>query len=193
MNIKTIKVDKNVFFDLYDVGLFIGYSTMAKGKEYPHKIRIDKIINNSDIKTIELNGNKYIDINGIRKFITFSHSEKKTEFIEWLKENQYIDYNEVFLSTRKETEFFNALEKSLKPFGFHLDRQYIENGYRFDGYIKDLDTVIEYDENNHQNYDKIAEVTREKYINNNHKKLLRVNDLNDIYYNIGYVIKKFHF
>ena len=128
-----------------------------------------------------------------RKFITFSHSEKKTEFIEWLKENQYIDYNEVFLSTRKETEFFNALEKSLKPFGFHLDRQYIENGYRFDGYIKDLDIVIEYDENNHQNYDKIAEVTREKYINNNHKKLLRVNDLNDIYYNIGYVIKNFHF
>lgn len=190
MRIETININEDILFNLYDAGIELGYSTKSKGKTYPHKIRINKIINNSDIKVYELNNKKFIDLIGIRKFISFSHSEKKTEFIEWLKKKKYIDSNEVFISTRKEPEFFKALSLALTPFGYIIDRQYIENNYRFDGYIKSLDTVIEYDENKHSHYNKENEKTREIYIINNHKKLIRVNDSNDIYYNIGYTIKE---
>ena len=76
INVKN--TNNKLLFDLYSVGKNIGYVTKSKGKYYPHKTRIDKIIRNSDIEVFIIDNDKYIDINGIKTFITFSHSEKTT-------------------------------------------------------------------------------------------------------------------
>lgn len=190
MNIRIIKHNEELLFELYSTCIAMGYFKYAKGKIYPRKDLIERLIKNTEIDIILLGHEKFLTINNVRKMITLYHCENKNNFIDWLKQNGYVSYNEVFDCQRKETVFFDRLNKILNPMGYIVKTQYFENNYRYDGYIEDLDLVIEYDENNHINYNTIAENNRELYIKNNHKYLIRINDLHDIYYNIGLVIKK---
>ena len=191
---KDIKIilneDGEPLFELYGVGMALGYITNSKGKSYPHKTRIDKVVENAEITEITHYDNIYLNLDEIRKFITVCHSEKKYNFIKWLKENNFIDFKEVFATERKETIFFKALNKALKPIGYKVDTQVIDGDYRLDGYIKDLDMVIEYDENRHENYNRHKEDMREKYIKNKYKILIRLTDFEDLYTNIGIIINE---
>ena len=47
----------------------------------------------------------------------------------------------------------DSLYRVLKPMGYTLELQKIDNNYRLDAYVPELDLVIEYDENSHANYD----------------------------------------
>lgn len=189
----TIEIIEGVpMFELYSTGMALGYVTKAKGKMYPHKNRIDKIIKITEISTVVHNNKKYINIDDVRKLITYSHSEceSKIEFIKYLKDNKFLDYNEVFGTVRKESKFFDSLDKVISKIGYKLDRQVIDCNYRYDGMIKKLNLIIEFDEFCHASYDKDKEFEREKHIFNSEYNLVRVSDSNDIYENIGIVIKK---
>lgn len=177
MNIKVIAHNGDTLFELYSTCIAMGYYKISKGKVYPRKELIHRLIKNSEIDITLLNHEKYLSIDNIRKMITLSHCENKNNFINWLKQNGYVTYNEIFDCKRKETIFFDRLNKILKPMDYNIQMQYFENNYRYDGYIEELDLVIEYDENNHDNYDYTLETNREIFIKNNHKYLIRVNDL----------------
>ena len=59
---KDIKIilneDGEPLFELYGVGMALGYITNSKGKSYPHKTRIDKVVENAEITGI----NKYLKV-----------------------------------------------------------------------------------------------------------------------------------
>lgn len=177
-------------FELYGVGQAMGYESTAKGKLYPRKTRINKIVKNAEIVITNIDNKIYINIDGVRKLITLSNTVNKQSFINWLQDNNYVSYKEVFVYERKETIFLNTLDKILLPMGYTLKQQVIDNDYRLDGYIEELDLVIEYDENGHSSYDLEKEDIRETYIKSKYKHLIRLTDGKDLYTNIGLVMNK---
>ena len=62
-----------------------------------------------------------------------------------------LEKREVYIKEplRKEIEFFLALKTVLKPMNIELETQFNVLGYRIDGYIKDFNLAIEYDESHH--------------------------------------------
>ena len=177
-------------FEIYSTGMALGYITNSKGKAYPHKVRIDKIIKNVEISTVSQGIKKYIDINGLRRFITLSNTSNKLKFIELLQDKGYLKKEEVFEYSRKENVLMDSLYKVLKPMGYTLELQKIDNNYRLDAYVPELDLVIEYDENGHSHYDLDKEYSRELYIKNKYRHLLRLTDFDDLMTNIGKIMKK---
>ena len=173
-------IDGIPMFELYSTGMALGYSRKnGVGKSYPRNSRIDTTCKNAGIKPVVYHGDKYININDVRKFITLSHTDniKKENFIKFLKDNDYAEYNEVFTSTRKENNFLNELEEVLKPISITGIRQYNVLTYHIDFYIPKLNLAIEYDENEHRNYTYENHELRQKNIENElHCKFIRLSD-----------------
>ena len=198
-----INEDGEPLFELYSIGMVLGYAKWD-GKSYfdngnqkifPRKDRIEKIVKNAGIIGVCQGGTQYINIDDIRKFISLCHSKNKTNFIEWLKLNNFISYKEVFDTTRKEINFLDKLERTLKPFNITGIRQFpidINNKhYRIDYYIQNLNIAIEYDENGHKNYSYEEHELRQEEIERELGcKFIRVVDNETNEYNIGLVIKE---
>lgn len=95
------------------------------------------------------------------------------------------------ISTRKEIEFIEQLEETLKPFNIKGIKQYYVLSYRIDYYIPSLNIAIEYDENNHKNYTYEKHEGRQKEIEKElNCRFIRVSDDNTNSYNVGLVIKE---
>lgn len=95
------------------------------------------------------------------------------------------------LTSRKEIEFIDQLEETLKPFNLTGIRQYKINSYRIDYYIPSLNLAIEYDENGHLGYSYEAHEGRQKEIEDTLKcRFIRVTDDNTNNFNIGLVLKE---
>lgn len=98
--------------------------------------------------------------------------ETKARFAEFLNLEDKFVY-----SSRKEIEFMSLLEPILNGFGFSLDQQKSVLNYCLDGYIPELNLVIEFDENGHAGYDQLKEKQREKEIKSELKcDFVRVTD-----------------
>ena len=50
-----------LLFEIYSTGMALGYKTEAKGKIYPHKLRIDNTIKNGEISTV---------VRGVQQYFT---------------------------------------------------------------------------------------------------------------------------
>lgn len=95
------------------------------------------------------------------------------------------------LTSRKEIEFLDKLEETLKPFNLTGIRQYKINSYKIDYYIPSLNLAIEYDENEHLGYSYEAHEGRQKEIEDTLKcRFIRVTDYNTHNFNIGLVLKE---
>lgn len=95
------------------------------------------------------------------------------------------------LTSRKEIEFIDQLEETLKPFNLIGIRQYKINSYRIDYYIPSLNLAIEYDENDHLGYSYEAHEGRQKEIEDTlNCRFIRVTDDNTNNFNIGLVLKE---
>lgn len=95
------------------------------------------------------------------------------------------------LTSRKEIEFIDQLEETLKPFNLIGVRQYKISSYKLDYYIPSLNLAIEYDENAHQSYSYEAHEGRQKEIEAILKcRFIRVTDNNTDNFNIGLVLKE---
>ena len=99
---------------------------------------------------------------------------------------------------RKEIKFIELLEDILKPFGIKGVKQFEILNYRLDYYITDYNLVIEYDENEHKQYNQEKENKREEEIKrelfdeitNIPCTIIRVSDKNSNGYNCGLIIKE---
>lgn len=169
----------------------------ALGYKNTRKAILDHVdIEDKDLHNIPTSGGKQtvtiIKEKGVIRLIQKSKVkslEYKTDFINWLISNNLIS-DSVIIETRKEIEFLSTLEKILKPMNYSLQQQLVDGAYKLDGYISELDLVIEYDENGHKHYDQAKERIREAYIKNKYKHLIRVTDKTDLYTNIGIVMNK---
>ncbi len=101
-------------------------------------------------------------------------------------------------NSRKEIKFIELLEDVLKPFGIKGVKQFKVLNYRLDYYITDYNLVIEYDENEHKQYNQEKENKREEEIKrelfdeitNTPCTIIRVSDKNSNGYNCGLIIKE---
>lgn len=121
-----------------------------------------------------------------------STPDLKKRFISFLKENKLISENFIFVfEPRKEINFFKSLKDFLVPFNIEIKTQFNCHKYKIDCYIKDLDLVIEYDENFHKYYDHKSEQTREEFIKNKLKcNIIRISDKYSDATNLGIIINK---
>ena len=78
-----------------------------------------------------------------------------------IKEETKVQYIKRYLPA--ETEIIDFIYESLSPM-YDMKKQYKVGNYRIDLYIKTKNIAIECDENNHADYDKEKEATREQYI-----------------------------
>jgi len=98
---------------------------------------------------------------------------------------------------RPEHDFIDGLINSLKAFGIEeYKTQYViknDKGanYKIDLYLPELNIAIEYDENGHKNYTYEQQEGRQKEIEQELGcKFIRVSDKDNLFYNIGLVIKE---
>ena len=192
--VEIIMIEDSPYFELYSSGAALGYVKFkdVKGITYKEirKSRIDRIVKNVEISMLVHGAKKFVNVDGLRKFISLCNTKNKGKFIDWLKDNNYISQKEVFEYARKEDVFMDALSRILVPIGYTLEIQKIENNYRFDGYIPEIDMIVEYDENGHLHYDLNKESERDLYIKSNFSHTVRVTDFCDLMTNIGIVMNK---
>lgn len=73
-------------FELYGVGQALGYVTKSKGKEYPHKLRINKTLENADIEPVVQGVQQYLDEEMIYDFMFEAKTDKCKSFRKWLSQ-----------------------------------------------------------------------------------------------------------
>jgi phage anti-repressor protein len=120
-----------------------------------------------------------------------THNPKTAEIYKYLtdKNNQ-----EVYIVQRhrKEIQFFNQLEELLKPMGIKLYTQYPILNYIVDGYIREANLIIEFDEEYHYvSTQQARDRSREATIKANRDcKLIRLDHKNSNLFNMGLVLKE---
>ena len=75
-----------ILFDLYSVGQAVGYETKSKDKYYPHKARIDKIVENAEIKPVVQGVQQYLTEDMLYDFLFEAKTDKAKAFRKWVKE-----------------------------------------------------------------------------------------------------------
>ncbi|AEB77394.1 antirepressor protein (plasmid) [Clostridium botulinum] len=170
---------------LRDINIYIGY--LAEGETSNFFIESTyKDKNNQERKCYK------ITIDGIKMIIDKSRKTKKLQLlIEWYNNNSTQE-TQIILANRFEDEFMNKLEQALEPMELILEKQFIVDNYRLDGYIPSLKLAIEYDEGQHKiSTNKKLDKIRQDYIS---KKLgctfIRCDYEDTDAYNIGKVFKK---
>lgn len=191
--IRVINISNEPWFVGKDIASILGYSdpsaTISKKCKHKRKEMISHCQDNKIIKT----QTTLINEDDLYELIINSKVESKKykeDFFKWLKDKKLIT-NKVIFTSRKEIEFLDQLEESLKPFNIKGIRQYNVLLYRIDYYIASLNIAIEYDENNHKNYNYERQEGRQKEIEKElNCRFIRVSDDNTNSYNVGLVIKE---
>lgn len=112
--------------------------------------------------------------------------EKK---IEILKETDMIPPTQ---PERRETKFFKDLKEALQPMGIKVDEQYSILKYKVDGYIKEFNLVIEYDEEYHDLKKEEDDLRQEEIIKELNCEFVRLSASNSNAKNIGIVFQKLY-
>lgn len=183
-------------------------------KELQHKSFMGKIRSELEVlKTLGLDYSKsfkesfYIDKQGKNRPCYSLNSQGLKFIIDSCRTRDKIPLSKIFneisncdeisiCKNKPEYEFVDAIINSLKPFGIKkYETQYIvksneRTNYRIDLYLPELNLAIEYDENEHNGYSYENQEGRQQEIENKlNCKFIRVSDRNNLFYNVGYVIK----
>lgn len=97
-------------FEIYSTGMALGYATVAKGKVYPQKIRIDKILKNAEIKPVVHGVQLFINESQLYDFMLEARTDKCRIFRKWV-------INEVLPSIRK-TGSYSIPKTPLLPYAY---------------------------------------------------------------------------
>lgn len=84
MPLTVIKNSQGIYFELYSTGAALGYTTIAKGKVYPHKLRIDKIVENAEITPVVHGVQPFLTESQLYDFMLESRSEVCRKFRKWV-------------------------------------------------------------------------------------------------------------
>lgn len=187
-NIRAFNDDGEVFIALTDVCNALGYknpsSTISRYKINP--IKISTLTNGGEQLISYINS---VDLIFLLQRLKTASTDNKIAFKNFLVKNGIIN-DCVILETRKEIEFIEALIDALRPFNLEVITQKKVLNYFIDIYIPAFNVAIEYDENDHKNYNTLQEKTRQKEISKSIGcKFIRVGDKKNNCWNIGFVIK----
>lgn len=86
-NVEIIADEKgNPLFELYSTGKALGYVTISKEKRYPHKTRINKTLENTDIEPVVHGVQQYLTEPILYDFMLEARIEKCKSFRKWVTE-----------------------------------------------------------------------------------------------------------
>ena len=189
--LRTVNIKGDVWFYGIDVCKALGYANSRKA--------IADHIDGDDKTTASVRYSKtdptptLISGKGVQELINRSRkcaSDYKERLLICLSDNELIT-NVNIVTSRKEIEFVDSLEKTLEPFDLTIEKQYRVLSYRIDFYIKEVNLAIEYDENNHSGYSYESQEGRQKEIEHAIGcTFLRLSDHDSDMYNIGLVMKQ---
>lgn len=136
-------------FEVYSTGMALGYITSTRGKSYPHKVRIEKVISNADIEPVVQNEQRYLTESQLYDFMLEARTDKCKPFRKWLVEEVLpsIRQNGCYISetATKEDIDFESL--------YGIRRIY-------DTFFNSTDVVAE--------YERFFELSKQKRANNHH-------------------------
>lgn len=118
-NIKIIEVNGEWLFEVYSVGMALGYVVYGKNKNnpFPNKARINKTLENAEIKGCLHGVNTYLTESQVYNFMIEAHTQKCRVFRKWLT-------NEVLPALNHEgTYTMNHEPKPAKPYEY-FDKTY---------------------------------------------------------------------
>lgn len=190
--VRTVLIDGDPWFVGKDVALILNYS-------YP-KDAIRDNVDNEDKIVVKLSdiqdglpdhmkGSKITIVNkrGLSNLILKSEKLSKKDKDYFIK---IFDIKNSFYS-RREIEFKDELFDFFKSIGLNVVHQYTVGKYRVDFYVPYLNIVIEYDENEHSNYNINNEKARELFVINSLKcRIIRISDKKSNAYNLGLITKE---
>lgn len=185
-NIRGVEIDSKPYFVGKDIAIALGYAkpTDAVRKRVDEEDRCTtKIPTHGGVQGVVV-----INERGVLSLLQRSRLSniQKQELIKNLNLTE-----KVVLTSRKEIEFIDQLEETLKPYNLTGVRQYKVGSYKIDYYIPSLNIAIEYDENDHLGYSYEAHEGRQKEIEDTLKcRFIRVTDNNTNNFNIGLVLKE---
>lgn len=109
--VEIIEVNGEVLFELYSTGMALGYETISKGTIYPHKARIDKVMQNAGIQPVVRSvqpighsGEMYLNESQLYDFMLEAKTAKCKSFRKWVT-------NEVLPKIRKTGGYVNNSTK----------------------------------------------------------------------------------
>lgn len=107
--VEIISIDNIAHFELYSTGMALGYITIAKNKDYPHKSRIDKTAKNAEISTVVHGVQQYLSEQQLYDFMLEAHTSKCKEFRKWVTTHVLPIINQTggYVETNRESEFIN--------------------------------------------------------------------------------------
>ena len=136
-------------FEVYSTGMALGYITTTRGKSYPHKVRIEKVISNADIAPVVQGEQRFLTESQLYDFMLEARTDKCKPFRKWLVEEVLpsIRQNGCYISetATKEDIDFESL--------YGIRRIY-------DTFFNSTDVVAE--------YERFFELSKQKRANNHH-------------------------
>lgn len=108
-----------LLFEIYSTGMALGYTCTAKGRVYPYKERINKVVENAEITLVSHGVKRYLNESQLYDFMLEAHTDKCRKFRKWVT-------NEVLPSIRK-TGAYSAITTPQVP---QLSYTYIEKTFR---------------------------------------------------------------
>lgn len=74
----------NPLFEVYSTGMALGYTCTAKGKIYPYKERINKIVENAEITLVSHSVKRYLNESQLYDFMLEARTDKCRKFRKWI-------------------------------------------------------------------------------------------------------------
>lgn len=171
MEIFVYEIDGKEWFIGKDIAELLGYSENSKPlrkwgtngaivwEENKKKMYVKTVEIDSNIRVIN-NNLSFITKDGVLQLISNSEKLTQQQKHEWYT---MFGVTNIFTS-RKEIEFGSMLEEALEELELKIVPQYnVDNKYRIDFYIPQLNKAVEYDEQQHQYHEK-EDIERENYI-----------------------------
>jgi hypothetical protein len=147
--VQIIVQNDEPLFELYSTAMALGYVTTARGKEYPHKVRIEKVISNAEITPVVHDEQQYLTETQLYDFMLEARTDKCKPFRKWIVE-------EVVPSIRKNGCYIT--EKATQE---DIDFESLYGIRRiYDTFFNSTDVIAE--------YERFYEISKAKRLKNHH-------------------------
>lgn len=118
-NVEIIIEDGEPLFELYSLGMALGYTTEANGKVYPHKTRINKIRKNAEISGFVRGVQIFLTESEMYDFLLESKSDVGRAFRSWVVRDLLPQIRKTggYVADGREQEFVNntpALQSEIR-------------------------------------------------------------------------------
>lgn len=101
--------DNIIWFEVDSLAIAIGYVTISKNQEYPHRTRINKVLKNAEISTVVHGVQHWMTEQQMYDFLIESHTEKSKRFKKWLTSEVLPQIRKTggYIQDNREEEFIN--------------------------------------------------------------------------------------